>query len=52
MVKAALLEQDKALQKARDAVAVQTVATEKETTLVSVQAQLQQDHATLKVARS
>jgi hypothetical protein len=41
MVKAALLEQDKALQKARDAVAAQTIAIEKETTLASVQAQLQ-----------
>jgi hypothetical protein len=42
MVKATLLEWDEALQKARKALAVaQTAATEKETALASVQAQLQ-----------
>jgi hypothetical protein len=53
MVKAALLERDEALQKAHEALAaVQTASAEKETTLSSARAQLQQDRATLKAARS
>jgi multidrug resistance efflux pump len=57
-VKAALLERDEALansdlQKARAALAeAQTAAAEKETTLTTMQTQLQQDHTTLKGARS
>jgi chromosome segregation ATPase len=59
-VKAALLERDEALaaangglQKARAALAeAQTATTEKETILSAAQTQLQQDHATLKGARS
>jgi hypothetical protein len=48
MVKATLLKRDEALQKAREALTTaQTAAAEKETTLASMQAQLQQDHATL-----
>jgi chromosome segregation ATPase len=53
MVRAALLERDKALQKAHEALAAaQTAATEKETALASPQAQLQWDRATLEGARS
>jgi hypothetical protein len=53
MVKFALLEQDEALQKAReDLAAVQTVTAERETALASAQAQLQQDRATCKGVRS
>jgi chromosome segregation ATPase len=53
MVRAALLEQGEALQKAREALAAaQTAAAEKETTLASAQAQLQQDCATLEGAWS
>jgi hypothetical protein len=53
MVKAALLERDEVLQKAREALAAaQTAAAEKETVLASTQAQLQQDRATLEGARS
>jgi chromosome segregation ATPase len=53
MVKATLLERDEALQKAREALAAtQTAVAEKETTLASVQAQLQQDRATLEGAWS
>jgi chromosome segregation ATPase len=52
MVKAALLEWDEALQKARETLAeVQTTAAEKETTLAVAQAQLQQDCANLEGAR-
>jgi hypothetical protein len=51
MVKAALLERDEALQKARAALAeAQTAAAEMETTLAPTQAQLQQDRATLERA--
>jgi hypothetical protein len=51
MVTSALLEWDEALQKAREALVVaQTAATEKETTLASAQAKLQQDRATLEGA--
>jgi chromosome segregation ATPase len=53
MVRAALLARDEALQKARkDLAALQVVAAERETTLTSVQAQLQQDRATLEGAQS
>jgi hypothetical protein len=53
MVKAALLEPDEALHKARMTLAeMQTAAAEKETALAAAQAQLQQDHATLEGARS
>jgi hypothetical protein len=53
MVKAALLERDEVLQKARATLAeVQTAAAERETTLTAAQAQLQQDRATLDGARS
>jgi chromosome segregation ATPase len=53
MVKAAILRRDEALQKAQeDLAAVLTVAAEKETALASAQAQLQQDRATFKGARS
>jgi chromosome segregation ATPase len=53
LVRAALLERDEALQKVREALAVvQTAAAEKETTLASTQAQLQQDCGTLEGARS
>jgi hypothetical protein len=53
MVKAALLERDEALHKARMTLAeMQTAAAEKETALAAAQAQLQQDHATLEGARS
>jgi hypothetical protein len=49
----ALLEQDEALQKARDALAAaQTTTAEKETALAMVQAQLQRDRTTLEGARS
>jgi chromosome segregation ATPase len=52
LVKAALLERDEALQKAREALATaQTATAEKETALASMQAQ-QQDHATLERAQS
>jgi hypothetical protein len=52
-VKAAILRRDEALQKAQeDLAAVLTVAAEKETALASAQAQLQQDRATFKGARS
>jgi hypothetical protein len=57
-VNAALLERDEALvnsglQKARAALAeAQTATAEKETALTMTQTQLQQDHATLKGARS
>jgi multidrug resistance efflux pump len=48
MVRAALLERDEALQKAREALAAtQTTTSEKEMALSSAQAQLQQDRATL-----
>jgi hypothetical protein len=48
MVEAALLARDEALLKAReDLAAMQVVAAERETTLPSAQAQLQQDCATL-----
>jgi hypothetical protein len=53
MVRVALLERDEAPQKACEALtAAQTVAAEKETTLISAQAQLQQDWATLEGVRS
>jgi hypothetical protein len=53
MVEAALLARDEALMKAReDLTAMQVVAAERETTLPSAQAQLQQDCATLEGARS
>jgi hypothetical protein len=53
MVKAALLEWDEVMQKARATLAeVQIAAAEKETTLAVAQAELQQDHATLEGARS
>jgi hypothetical protein len=53
MVKAALLERDEALRRARAALTeAQTTTTEREMTLTAAQAQLQQDHATLEVARS
>jgi hypothetical protein len=53
MVKAALLEWDEVMQKARATLAeVQIAAAEKETALAVAQAQLQQDHATLEGARS
>jgi hypothetical protein len=53
LVKAALLERDEALQRARTALAeAQTTVAEKETTLTTVQTQLQQDRATLAGARS
>jgi chromosome segregation ATPase len=53
MVKAALLERDEALQKAREALAeAQTAAAEKETAPATAQAQLQQDRTTLEGARS
>jgi chromosome segregation ATPase len=52
-VTAALLERDEALQKAReDLAAMRAVAAEWETKLASTRAQLQQDRATLKGARS
>jgi hypothetical protein len=53
MVKDALLEWDEALQKARATLAeVQTVATERETTLTTAQTQLQRDRATLEGVQS
>jgi hypothetical protein len=53
MVKVVLLERDEALQKAREALNVaQTSVAEKETTLASAQAQLQQDHPALEGAWS
>jgi hypothetical protein len=53
MVKAALLERDEALRRARAApTEAQTTATEREMTLTAAQAQLQQDHTTLEGARS
>jgi chromosome segregation ATPase len=53
MVTLALLEWDEALQKVREALAAaQTMTAEKEMTLASAQAQLQQDRATLEGARS
>jgi transposase-like protein len=53
MVNAALLARDEALQKAcEDLAAMQVVAAERETTLTSAQAQLQQDHAILEGVRS
>jgi hypothetical protein len=53
MVKAALLARDEALQKVRTALAeAQTAAAEREMALAMVQAQLQQDCATLEGARS
>jgi chromosome segregation ATPase len=53
MVRVALLERDEAPQKACEALTVaQTVAAEKEMTLASAQAQLQQDCTTLEGARS
>jgi hypothetical protein len=53
MVKVALLERDEALQKVRVTLAeVQTAAAEREMTLTTAQAQLQQDRATLEGARS
>jgi chromosome segregation ATPase len=53
MVKAALLEWDEALQKARTALAkAQTAAAEKEAALAIVESQLQQDCATLEGAWS
>jgi hypothetical protein len=52
-VRAALLERNEALRKAReDVAAVQVVAAESERELASAQAQLQQDHTTLEGARS
>jgi hypothetical protein len=52
-VRAALLERDEALQKARkDAVAVQVAAAKSERELASARAQLQQNRATLEGARS
>jgi chromosome segregation ATPase len=52
-VKAALLERDEALRKAREDLAVmQTVAAEWETEVASTRAQLQQDRASLEGARS
>jgi hypothetical protein len=51
MVRAALVARDEALQKAREDLAVmQVAATERETTLTSAQAQLQQDRTTLERA--
>jgi chromosome segregation ATPase len=51
MVTSTLLERDEALQKAREALAAaQTATAEKEIALASVQAQLQQDRATLEGA--
>jgi chromosome segregation ATPase len=53
MVRAALVAQDEALQKARkDLAAMRVAVAERETTLTSAQAQLQQDCATLEGARS
>jgi hypothetical protein len=53
IVRAALLVRDKALQKVREDLAVtQVAAVERETLFTSVQAQLQQDRATLEGARS
>jgi hypothetical protein len=52
-VRAALLERDKALRKAReDLAAMRTVAAEWEMEVASTRAQLQQDRATLEGARS
>jgi hypothetical protein len=52
-VQTALLERDEALQKAReDAAAMRTVATEWETEVASLRAQLEQGRATLEGARS
>jgi hypothetical protein len=53
MVKAALLARDEALPKAHeDLAAMQAAMMERETVLASVQAQLQQDRATLEGVRS
>jgi hypothetical protein len=53
MLKAALLERDEALQRARAALAeAQTASVEREMALTAVQAQLQQDRATLEGVRS
>jgi hypothetical protein len=53
MVKAALLEWDEALRRARVALTeAQTAATERKMTLTVAQARLLQDHATLEGARS
>jgi chromosome segregation ATPase len=53
MVRAALVARDEELQKARkDLASMRVAAAERETTLTSAQAQLQQDRATLERARS
>jgi hypothetical protein len=52
-VRAALLERDEALQKAReDTAAMQTVAAERETEVASIRTQLEQGYATLEGAWS
>jgi predicted nucleic acid-binding Zn-ribbon protein len=52
-VRAALLERDEALQKAReDAAAMRTVVVEWETEVASLRTQLEQGRATLEGARS